>query len=431
MNRRYDDLITAATHIGRELCASAYWFRGRCNWVGRSPREAAEPGAPITPTAAALGPDVYAGTAGVALFLAELFERTGEEEFRTTARGAIRQALWKSDDRRLQLNNGFYSGRVGIAFAAARVGSLTDDDRLTNAAGRLASRTASRWAPDEKLDVVSGSAGAVAPLLQLANLPGGGTLEGLTTVLAVELAASATKRDGKWSWDNDRASGDGFGSTPLCGMAHGASGMGLALIEVGSRFHRDDLIEGGIAAFAYEDDLYDVDQGNWPDLREHPWASDRKPARAQNPSMTAWCHGAAGIGLARLRALQLLPEHSSVLRLGVDRAIAAAESRFAMLPLDVDASPCHGRAGVAETLLYASEVLGDPSHAQGAVEMWHRVLDQRDADEPWPSGVASGRNNPSLMLGTAGVGYALLRAASPKSTPSVLVLAGGVERTTL
>ena len=431
MNQRYDLLLRAATHIGRELCASAYWFRGRCNWVGRSPREAAEPGASITPTAAALGPDVYAGTAGVALFLAELFERTGEEEFRTTARGAIRQALWKADDRRLQLTNGFYGGQVGIAFAAARVGSLTDDDRLTNAAGRLASRTASRWGRDEKLDVVSGSAGAVSPLLQLATLTRGGRLEGLTTILAEELAAAATRRGGRWSWDNDRASGDGFGSTPLCGMAHGASGMGLALIEVGSRSRRDDLIEGGIAAFAYEDDLYDVDQGNWPDLRERPSASDRKPARAENPSMIAWCHGAAGIGLARLRALQLLPEHSSVLRLGVDRAIAAAESHLAMLPLDVDASPCHGRAGVAETLLCASEVLGDPSHAEGAVEMWHRVIDERDADEPWPCGVASGRHNPSLMLGTAGIGYAFLRAASPKLTPSVLVVARGLERPTL
>ena len=93
------------------------------------------------------------------------------------------------------------------------------------------------------------------------------------------------------------------------------------------------------------------------------------------------------------------------------------------MPVDVDASPCHGRAGVAETLLYASEVLGDRSYAQDAVDMWHRVLDERDTEHPWPCGVASGRHNPSLMLGTAGIGYAFLRAASPKATRSVLVVA--------
>jgi len=52
-----------------------------------------EPGQPLIPTVAALGPELYGGTSGIAIFLAQLFALTGELELRRTAEGAIRQAL--------------------------------------------------------------------------------------------------------------------------------------------------------------------------------------------------------------------------------------------------------------------------------------------------------------------------------------------------
>jgi lantibiotic modifying enzyme len=80
---------------------------------------------------------------------------------------------------------------------------------------------------------------------------------------------------------------------------------------------------------------------------------------------------------------------------------------------------------VAEPLPYAKEVLGDPSYAEQVAQMWNRLVRARGPDAPWPCGVASGRNNPSLMLGDAGIGYGLLRAADPYSIPSVLVIEAG------
>lgn len=414
-------LLNAATSIGRDLCSEAYWYRGRCNWVGRSPREAAEPGMPLTPTVMALGPDLYAGTAGIGLFLAELFAKTRLEEVGKTARGAIQHALWKANVPHGDLREGFYNGSVGIAYAATRVGTLTDDERLVKAGLRLASRVASSRGNSNLLDVMSGNAGVIAPLLRLASLAGDERLQEPTIALAEEMAMTANKTDGAWSWENDRACGPGAGPAPLCGMAHGASGIGLALIETGAQNSRHDLIQGGLAAFAYEDRLYDLKHENWPDLRELR-APDDPRAPVQTRFMTAWCHGAAGIGLARLRASRLLPEHGANLQLGTERAINATLKYLQALPEDVDASPCHGRAGVAETLLYATDVLGNPSYAKQVVQMWNRLVRARERDAPWPCGVASGQNNPSLMLGHAGVGYGLLRAADPYSIPSVLVV---------
>jgi lantibiotic modifying enzyme len=377
---------------------------------------------PITPTVTALGPELYTGTAGIALFLAQLYAQMHLDEVRATVRGAIQHALWRSDYVPAAMRRSFYSGLVGIAYAAVRVGILLDDSHLVDEGLRLAHRAVLSTHENNLLDLMGGNAGAIAPLLCLTKLKGGDPLLSSAIEFAEELARTATKRDGTWCWGNDRACGGGIGSTPLCGLAHGASGMGLGLIEIGVRCQREDLIEGGLAAFRYEDQLYDINRGNWPDLREFGSRDDDTRVSKRSSFMVAWCHGAAGIGLARLRAVKLLPDRRRELMMGVERAIRATAAHLRVLPIYVDASPCHGRGGLAETLLYAADVLKNTQYADQVLQMWRRLVRTRAGDAQWPCGVASGRNNPSLMLGYAGVGYALLRASDPYLVPSILVI---------
>ncbi len=424
MKRARNRLLDAAVRIGEALCARAYWHEGRCNWVGRSPREMTEPGRPITPTVAALGPELYSGTAGIGLFLAELHRRSSLTEFRDTASGAIRHALSKSGEMPPSSRRSFYSGGLGIAYAAARVGLILSDSDFIRAGVDLAgSAVASNG--EHLLDVIGGNAGAVAPLLWMGGLPGGERLRDGAVAVADELAAAAVKDEGVWRWENDRACGRGMGPTSLCGFAHGASGMGLALIEMGAAFRRTDWIEGGLAAFAYEDRHYDAERENWPDLREFPTPRDgtpSQPAKRGPAFMTAWCHGAPGIGLARLRAARLLSENRDALLAGARSAIRVTAAQLESLPAEADASPCHGRAGLAETLLYATQVLGDPQYAARATRAWRSSVRRFTEPSKWPCGVASGWNNPSLMLGHAGIGYALLRADDPWASPSLLLV---------
>ena len=69
----------------------------------------------LTPTVTALGPELYDGTSGVALFLAQLFARTGNLEFRHTALGAITRALRQLDRlRRRRLSCLPYHSLAGI-----------------------------------------------------------------------------------------------------------------------------------------------------------------------------------------------------------------------------------------------------------------------------------------------------------------------------
>jgi lantibiotic modifying enzyme len=424
MSRSTIGLVGAAADIGETLCRSAYWHDHRCNWIGRSTDELKGPGMPLTPTVAALGPALYAGTAGIALFLAELSARTGLDEAGATARGAIRHSLARAGDIAPHLQRAFYSGLVGIAYAAVQVGTRTDDPRMVVEGIQLARQAVEAHEERNLLDVIGGNAGAVGPLLRLATQADDERLRTAAISLAEELATDAIRSEATWCWENDRACGPGMGPTPLCGLAHGASGMGLALVEAGADSGRDDLVEGGLAAFRYEDRLYDAERENWPDLRELEGHGNGEAATQTKPLMVAWCHGAAGIGLARLRAYELLPGRRAELRPGVERAIRSTAAQLRALPLEIDASPCHGRAGLAETLLYATEVLHDPTYVDHVKTMWKQLLRSRRADTPWPCGVASGTNNPSLMLGYAGIGYALLRADDPTAISSALIVAG-------
>ena len=125
--------LDAAVLIGRTICRTAHWDAdGRlCSWMGRSPLEASSPRA-ITPTSAALDSGLYAGTAGMALFLAELHALTNDADCRRTAVGAINRSLRLALHHRAGLASplSFYSGHLGVAFAAHRVAMITGEGGL-------------------------------------------------------------------------------------------------------------------------------------------------------------------------------------------------------------------------------------------------------------------------------------------------------------
>ena len=91
-------------------------------------------------------------------------------------------------------------------------------------------------------------------------------------------------------------------------------------------------------------------QANWPDLR----GLDRAGVAAGSlPAYSSfWCHGAVGIGLARLRAWELTgvaarPRRRRHRAAGRDASTRGRSSRAR------DPSLCHGVAGLAELFLYA------------------------------------------------------------------------------
>ena len=201
---------------------------------------------------------------------------------------------------------------------------------------------------------------------------------------------------------------------PLTGFSHGNAGIAWALGELADLTGEARFLTAERAAVAYERSLFSAEAKNWPDLRDRN-ALGLTGDTDQANSMCAWCHGAAGIGLARILSLGRLDE--SATRVEIE---AALETTLAQGFGD-NHSLCHGDLGNLETLLQAGERLADPRWSAEAGRMAAATLASIRRNG-WICGVPSGVETPGLMTGLAGIGYGLLRLAEPKRTPSVLAI---------
>ena len=159
-------LLDEACAWGDLLCRDAYWYEDRCSWIGHSPKEAPNEG-PLRYGVSTLGPDVYAGTAGVALFLAQLYTIRPRDAYRKTALGAARHALNHADKVEVPGRIGFYSGYTGIAFASGVVGRLLGIDDFEARAVALARRAADVTTGARIFDFIAGSSSAICALLAM------------------------------------------------------------------------------------------------------------------------------------------------------------------------------------------------------------------------------------------------------------------------
>jgi lantibiotic modifying enzyme len=227
--------LDTADRIGARLCRDALWSGSRCNWFGSYWGNDGETGHRT------LGSDVYSGTSGIALFLGHLFQATGEEIFRITAEGAMRQALsrWNSAER-----PGFYSGATGIAFASVRVGEIADNSGFIEEGLAIAGSSAVKPRP-AFLDVIDGSASAIPVSFHLHRKRGSDSWPELAIRHGDALVNAANKADSGWSWTTL-----GRSQKDLTGFSHGAAGIAWALLELFQEIREDKFRAAAEEGFA-------------------------------------------------------------------------------------------------------------------------------------------------------------------------------------
>lgn len=417
--------LDEAHAIGDRLVDAALWAQNRCTWQTAYREPSPQGGSQAT----TLGPTLYDGTAGVALFLARLAELTLDRRFRTTAVAAARHAMrhrgrlpWSptpSKARHLrEVRFGVYFGSLGIAWSAIEVARLTEDEALNRMARRQLRELVTRRVGGCDFDIISGSAGAIPVLLRLENddLPGAAETAEL---LGRRLVAAGHPSDRGVSW---HFSGPPSYPRNLTGFSHGTSGIAWALSLLYQSTGRSAFAEAAAGAFEYERRQFDPIERNWPDFRQ------KRRSDGRFPCMVAWCHGAPGIGLARVLAYPILRDR----RLVAEAQVARATTRRGLerdleLP-GRDFKQCCGVSGVAECLWLIEDALGEEGALArarmvgryGLERFGQRARRRIPGWVEWPNGQPKGVY-PALMTGLAGVGNFLLRLAHPRTMPSALV----------
>lgn len=399
--------LEGAERIARRLVGEALWAGDRCNWLGDA-MEFADGDWRVVHRSG--GPTLYDGTAGVALFLARVAAVSNDVLVRETAQGALRQTVRAMADLPSVGRLGFYSGWTGIAAALIAAGSLLREEEWTNHGLRLLLSLTPASDDGEGLDVIGGAAGAIPALLHLA-LPG--THE-LALALGDRLRRTARLHGDTATWNTmpgvDR---------PLTGYSHGTAGIATALAELGAFTGDGRWNDLAARALAYEARHFVAGEDNWPDFRQ-----PRQPnAGAGVVCACAWCHGAPGIALGRLRLLQIGGWENERVTHDVRAALrATARTITAGLGASTyDVTLCHGLAGLAESSLEAGVTLGDEEQTKLARRVADVLLDRYLVPQaPWPCGVPGGGETPALLTGLAGIGYFLLRVAAPNDVPTIL-----------
>ncbi|AEI66695.1 type 2 lanthipeptide synthetase LanM family protein [Corallococcus macrosporus] len=266
---------------------------------------------------------------------------------------------------------------------------------------RLAEAIPESAAAADAHDVLSGTAGAIPPLLALARRTGEARQVELARALGDTICEQARRKDEQAFWTHEQWP-EGVG-----GFAHGTTGMGWALTLLARATRESRYAELARAAFAFDEALFDPDEQNWLDLRMLEGAK----------TAAAWCHGAVGIGLAHVDLDPRL-EHPHT-RLTLRRAAAATWR----LGLGWNHCACHGDLGSWELLELA--VRAGEAPAGVTREGLLATLITSIEDHGPSCGLARDAFSPGLLPGLGGVAYQLLRAHPEHELPSILTLGGG------
>lgn len=403
-------LVEQARAIGERLHRLALEDEEGASWIGIEPRSSQE--WQVGP----VGIDLYAGLSGIVLFLAYLGATLDEVRFTSLAARAfssLRTQLARQPQSWRRRGAGAFTGVAGYVYLLSHLSSLWQSRETLRDAEHMVPTLVELIDADTTFDVMGGTAGCIAALLSLHAVAPGSAALAAAIRGGHRLVACARPQAAGVGWQ-----GLGPEHAPLTGFSHGNAGIAWALLRLFEVTGQMCFLDTALAGLEYERRLFSSSHDNWPDLRV--CASPETGFAAQ----VAWCHGAPGIVLSRLDTLAAADEPRT-------RAEIAAGLRTTIAcGLGSNHSLCHGVMGNLETLSNAGERLNDATILGEATRLAGLTLASIEA-HGLVTGVPNGTETPGLMVGTAGIGYGLLRLAFAERVPSVLLLQpprNGVQR---
>lgn len=332
---------------------------------------------------------LYEGIGGIAVFLAMVMREYPSEKYHHIFELSANKLFCYSEEttERVRIREteyaGAFFGEGSVVFTYLLLYEITGEERFLTVAEKHAGIVEDIWEMEQSMDCLSGLAGTVIVFTKLFKL----SREKRYLETAVRMGEKI------WEICETVEAGAGWrmleGVMPLAGMAHGNSGLILAfsyLLELTKDMRYVKRIK---ELLTYENSLYD--NGNWKDMR-HP-----EGLRFCN---NAWCHGAAGILLSRLKLKRCgISKFSEEVKRDLDRC----RQIFLEVVEPEELCLCHGLAGNYLALEQYLQWEADPELEREHRELGERILKRLERGEV----SAREKYNPALMTGISGVGYAL------------------------
>ncbi len=405
-----DKLIASAVKIARILQSEAIFSTdGSCSWMSAgiigTNRFRIQP----------MSMFLYDGMPGVTLFLSALYAVTADPEIKRLNDASIktlRQVIDNMHQYQAYANTspiGIASGISSVIYSLLKISAFLGDPSFIKDAEKVSVMvTPSMIQKDQYFDVISGSAGCILGMLALYNRSGHSESLEKAILCGEHLLKNVTRNsDGSCGWATVE-------KNMLAGFSHGQAGIAYALMKLYEVTGNNRYREAAEQAIRYENKLYSPEYNNWQDIRGLEEKKDNVPNY-----MSAWCHGAPGIGLARLAARHLLNEAS----VENDIQNAIKETRRAVNSMTSRDHICCGNLGLADILLYFAQKTGDKNLVAESAELTAKVILAAEKRGHFNILLGSGENlaNTGFFQGLTGIGYALLRQAFPDKFPSILI----------
>ncbi len=345
--------------------------------------------------------NLYSGRIGIALFFAALGRISGQEDWCNEALLCIkplRVAIEKGNGRHLihACGIGGMSGVGSMIYGLLHIGKIGHFPELIEEAKKLAHSIEIRHIEEDvETDLIAGSAGLLLILLNFYKHNPDPKLRQLALACGAHLCNKAQDLgDGARGWKSRD-------TVPLLGFSHGTAGIAYALLKLSQLEEDPQFSSIAKGALLYERSQFCPEKKNWPRLSAN-----------KSTAMCTWCHGATGVGLARIASLPLLADPS--LSVEIDIALETTLNHLDQGPLNL----CCGPLGRLEFLREASYALGrgnlDSIIQRTLQAIYHATTRLKTSDT---------FHHPGFMQGSSGLGYTLLRQIDvERCLPQVLLL---------
>ena len=335
---------------------------------------------------------LYDGLAGILLILyaLEQYEEDGEVShmrtvleqmfFRYTDEG-VRDPEWLQTK-----NTGAYNGESSVLYTYLVLYQLTDRRIYMDYAKKHAQIIDRLINEDKNFDLLSGNGGAAQVLLKMyVMLNDRRYLDMAVRAVEVLERAAVTQEKGiGWPAERDMPA--------MAGMAHGNSGILMPVISLWKITGEEKFERLAEQIWQYEEYVYDEKINNWADLRSSEGQRD-------DTGPVAWCHGAGGILLSRLKCCENLQDE--MWRERLEKDISGSYAKLSRYWKRDSWSLCHG--------IYGNLM----------------ILERVTKKVYWPTGnvklLSQEKINPGLMNGYGGILYFLLKQEI-RALPDILGL---------